>query len=714
MFYIIDSGCVEFTSNEKSFRLHAGDYFGLESLGENQLRCDTAKALGSVTLLSLPGEHYRNAHEYMKLKTLDEKKSALKQIPILKNLDQIKIIQLCQSIVEKTYAEGSIIISEEENFDRIYIVKEGAIRLSKNMKRFKRMEGYNFFGDVFLFVKKISYFTYSTETAVQTYELPFNAIKEVLSDNFYKIILYRLFISAISKSERINEYLYENIDDLYNNFTLKYYTNDEVVFPSNTQKNKKICIIISGRLRKQNKSEIIAKNEDIFGESIIDSKTNLETNIVSEDITLTLEADWMKILKSFKFGSKHNAVCLYDTVNRMRKIPLFSTLSEIKLFQLAKKMRKETFNHGEEIIKEGSEGEKFYIIKSGKVKVFQRGKFVREMENGSCFGEISVFKGIIRTVTVISSENNTECFVLAKDSFNDVVDMALLKHLQKIFALQDVNVGLENLYYVKTLGIGRFGKVTLVHNQKNFYAVKYAHIKSICKKENLMKYYINEKNIMLKTDYPFIIKLVKTMKAKEFLFFLLEYIDGVPLKSYLDKRKKTNLKNPYETAFYGAILLCVINYLHKKRILHRDIKPDNCMIDKNGYLKVIDFGVAKMLKDKDYTTTCCGTPHYLAPEVILGKGYSYSADYWSIGVSMFEIFYGYVPFGTSTKDMLDIYKEIVNKNLVLPYDPRYNDINNFFKIILSKNLIQRVCNFNLVRSHPFFHQFDFVSFDIRC
>ena len=505
----------------------------------------------------------------------------------------------------------------------------------------------------------------------------------------------------------------QNYESVFNIFKLRYYEKNDIVFEADSTKNKKLCIIISGQIRKQNQSVILAKSEDIFGDSIIDSKTNQDVAIVSDEESLILEASWDEIIKSSE-NDKNNNLDLCETVQKLKRVQIFSSLKETQFLELSKLISKESYKDMETISREGEIANKFYIIKSGKVKLYQKKKFIRELEQGGCFGEIPNVTGEIRLFTVISV-GNTECYVLSKEDFIGL-DQNLIGQIKSLSYLNDVNVTLSDLFFVKVLGNGRFGKVFLVHNTQHFYAIKFAKIKNICMNKNLMRYYYNEKKIMLQIDHPFILKLVKTLKNSEYLFFLLEYIDGITLKTYIDKRKKSSAKNPFETAFYGGILLIVINYLHNKRILHRDIKPDNVMIDKTGYLKLIDFGVAKELKDKDTTSTICGTPHYLAPEVITGKGYSFSSDYWSVGITMFEIFYGYVPFGQNAKDAMDVYYEVLNKKLSLPYDPKFNEINSLFKILLSKNLMHRVCNFQLLRSHPFFHEFNFeqlVAFSIK-
>jgi cGMP-dependent protein kinase len=121
---------------------------------------------------------------------------------------------------------------------------------------------------------------------------------------------------------------------------------------------------------------------------------------------------------------------------------------------------------------------------------------------------------------------------------------------------------------------------------------------------------------------------------------------------------------------------------------------------------MIDFGTAKILKD--YTSTIIGTPHYIAPEILQGKGYSLSCDFWSLGICMYEIFYGIYPFGNSANEVIDIYKEVLKKNLGFPKDSsRYGKVNEFISELLSKKVNERICNVSKLKQKSFFEKFEF-------
>ena len=228
--------------------------------------------------------------------------------------------------------------------------------------------------------------------------------------------------------------------------------------------------------------------------------------------------------------------------------------------------------------------------------------------------------------------------------------------------------------------------------------------KSVEKQKMLAKYFVYERRVMLTLDHPFIAKMVKSMKNNLFCFLLIEYVNGKNLSDYLSNR--LSFKNIFETQFYIGSRLLMLEYLQKKFIAHRDIKPSNIMIDTNGYLKMIDFGTAKILKD--YTSTIIGTPHYIAPEILQGKGYSLSCDFWSLGICMFEIFYGIYPFGNSANEVIDIYKEVLKKSLVFPSENnKFANVNSFIRELLAKKVNERICNFSKLKQKPFFDGFEF-------
>ena len=425
-----------------------------------------------------------------------------------------------------------------------------------------------------------------------------------------------------------------------------------------------------------------------------------------------LEFDWEEIIPKLNLKIENRKILsLFNRIGHLKKISLFHETSENKLIDICLIMKKEKFKKGEIIFSEGEMGEKLYLIKKGKVKVFKKSKFVRELCEGNCFGEVSLLINKPRTATLIS-ESDLTLFSLTKKDFNSIIDKRMLEYLAKKISLQDnFNLTLNDLFFCKVLGKGKFGNVSLVHNLKNFFAIKAVNRKSADKQKILVKYFIQERNILLKLEHPFIMKLVKTLKTEYFIFFLLEYIPGRCLSKYLSFRQEKQLKNIKETKFYIATLLLIIDYLNSMRICHRDLKPNNIIINENGYLKLIDFGTSIQLND--FTNTITGTPHYISPEVLSGKGYGFSCDYWSIGIIAYEIYFGFYPFGKNAKDPIDVYREIIKKELIIKNCD--SDILQLIYGLLNKKVNLRICSLEKAKKLNLFKDFnweDLIEFNI--
>ncbi|MBQ4202254.1 MAG: protein kinase [Thermoguttaceae bacterium] len=344
-----------------------------------------------------------------------------------------------------------------------------------------------------------------------------------------------------------------------------------------------------------------------------------------------------------------------------------------------------------------------YMIKSGRVKVFAQNKYMRELGEGSCFGEVALLLDEPRTATIVAS---CDCKIgyLTKEAFTSLVDENMLNYLHdKIYLQEGYNLTLDDLYYAKGLGQGKFGKVSLVHNKKHFFAIKAVNRKAAEKQKILIKYFIQERNILLTLEHPFIMKLLKTFKTENNIFFLLEYIKGRGLNKYLNSRSQIKLLNEKETIFYTANILLVLDYLNSRQVCHRDLKPDNIIIDEKGYLKIIDFGTSIII-DKNYTNTITGTPHYIAPEILLGQGYGFSCDYWSLGIIAYETYYGIYPFGRNAKDPIDVYKEVVKKEVI--YNGGVNSIIQLIGGLLTKNETHRICSLEKAKQYEALKNFE--------
>ena len=155
--------------------------------------------------------------------------------------------------------------------------------------------------------------------------------------------------------------------------------------------------------------------------------------------------------------------------------------------------------------------------------------------------------------------------------------------------------------------------------------------------------------------------MVFCFQTEERVYFVLPFIQGGELFQHLRKYKYFPEKN---VQFYASIIGLSLEYLHKRGIVYRDIKPENILLEKDGYLKLIDFGMAKILKDDEKTNSFCGTPEYLAPEIITGEGHNRMADWWSYGTLVYEMLFGIPPFYNENVETM--YELITNKELRFP------------------------------------------------
>jgi len=196
--------------------------------------------------------------------------------------------------------------------------------------------------------------------------------------------------------------------------------------------------------------------------------------------------------------------------------------------------------------------------------------------------------------------------------------------------LQDGNLKIEDLNVVSHISDGNYGEVVLGQNKNNnvLYALKIMYKKKLVE-ENIVKHLKHEKQVLTKLDHPFVIKLSKSLNHSNFIIFVMEYING---KNLFDVLGDLGLLNMDQARFFTACLLIGISKIHEQRMLFRDLKPDNVMVNFNGFLKIIDFGYAITMQSNDRTKTLIGTPHYMAPEIFFDmSGYSFSVDYWAIG-----------------------------------------------------------------------------------
>lgn len=353
---------------------------------------------------------------------------------------------------------------------------------------------------------------------------------------------------------------------------------------------------------------------------------------------------------------------------RLKKVAIFRHLSKQQTERLAQSEVQRVYKRGEHVVTQGERGNSFFVIASGEVRVLINGEMRRTMGKNDYFGERALLFDQPRAATVEVSSSEAELWCVTKSTFKSIVQGMMRLQLMHRIALQDTSVSLKELRSVRLIGKGAAGVVRLVtHTQTG---TRYA-LKRVRKEQQgfVCQEVQQELKLLAENDHPFLMQLVKTFETSKSVYILTELCTGGEL--YAAIRKIPGVLTLAQAQFYSGSLVLALENLYDRNVIYRDLKPENVMLDTQGYLKLIDFGIAKKFPEGSTRTfTMIGTPHYMAPEVLLGHGYSTEVDLWSLGVILFEFVCGYLPFATTSEDEADVVKAVLQQNLTFPSQAR--------------------------------------------
>lgn len=273
----------------------------------------------------------------------------------------------------------------------------------------------------------------------------------------------------------------------------------------------------------------------------------------------------------------------------------------------------------------------------------------------------------------------------------------------RTLAMTTPGLSMDSFNVISVIGRGFYGKVTLCENKKTkeVFAIKSVH-KNRLMKAHRVSTVVNERNVLMNIHHPFIVHLYFAFQTASKVYMGMEYVPGGDLFYHLS-RKGTFTEE--QVRMYAAEISLALDYLHKSSLVFRDLKPENVLLDSDGHIKLTDFGLVKNIKYKETTSTFCGTPLYLAPEVIEKKAYGPMVDWWSLGVMIYRFTFGKCPWEDENINIL--LDKIVKQPLKFP-EGADEDTKDLIEHLLQKDPAMR-CGMEYVIKHPFFKGLDFVK-----
>jgi len=625
--------------------------------------------------------------------------SATEGNALFEGLNEAQMKEIVEHMEEKTYAGGDVVITQGEQGDNFYVVSSGAYAAFLKQVGDKPVKQYavgGAFGELALMYNCPRAATVKCMEPGSLWALDRTTFRSILmSVHKEELDSNAQFLKAVSLLSPLTD---AQRDSLGNVLVEMTFGKGETVVREGEAADS-LFLIKNGSVAAykaeegKEKGKLLTKmgEREFFGESSLsNTDEKRQATIVAEEKTKLLRlsrADFAEL-----FGDLQDLIKFNFNQKVLRSMELFKELTESEKATLVESLKEVEFGEGTPVIKQHDVGDAFYIIKTGAVKVEAADSegvvtvIKDHLGPSDYFGELALLKDEPRMATVTATAA-TVCMKLDRSTFtallganigNDILTREAERRQRETEKAQRPPIVMKDLQLSKILGVGTFGRVKLVLHTKDDnrpYALKCMRKGQVIALKQV-EHVMNEKQLLEECDHPFLLRLAATFQDDNEIYMLLELALGGELFSVL--RDKQKFDEP-QGRFYASNVCSAFCYMHDKAIVYRDLKPENLLFDSEGYLKVVDFGFAKRITDR--TWTLCGTPEYLAPEIITNKGHNLAVDWWAFGILIFEMLVGQPPF--CADDPMEIYQKILRNRVTYPAIVSKNSRDLVSKLLVS-------------------------------
>lgn len=681
----------------------------------------------------------------------------LKAVPLLVSYTDEELTALGEALVAKKFAAGANLVNEGDPGEGFFIIESGSCTVTKKQGdgsavEIGKLKDGDYFGELALLNNKPRGATVTAVSAISTFYLSRADFQKLFnSDGLTKVKFAKR--AAVSdglqdKSRQSTHTGCTDKDKATTKLILKAVSGN-VLFSGQTEATRKKLVAQMFKEEVKGGSVLIKKGEkgDLFyvvqkgtfdidvdgtvvasrGEGTCFGELALMYN-APRAATVTAKTDasvW--VIDRYVYRSvvkETSAALLSEFSDFLKVVPLLAPLTSFEREGLAETMDLMKFKGGDTVFDQGTQGNHMYIVRSGECVVEKDGKEVTRCKKGDYFGERALVKNETRAATVKTAENTeVQLLTITREAFH-----TLLGPLEEILnqqahsyeakkarssqiAPQEKTIKFEDLVVLGTLGKGSFGHVQLVQDKttKQTYALKGVS-KAMIVETGQQGHIMSEKNVMAQLKHPFLITLHQTFKDQDRLYFLLEPVLGGELFTIL---RSQTLFDENTARFYAACVTSAFEYMQESDIIYRDLKPENLLVDSEGFIKITDFGFAKKITT-GRTWTLCGTPDYLAPEIVAGKGHGKGVDWWTLGILIYEMLASYPPF--YDEDPMRTYAKIMAGDVTYPSHfskPAVSLIKKLLNAKSTKRLGVVKGGAKLIKKHPWFEPLDFEKLNER-